>query len=233
MATRASVCVAGRAGHGETVGRAPGAAAMSAAHAATQQGGSTQADVPMMAAPMMAAPARRRGCRAGRRKRRGSVRAAYERECPVPPCSSASHAGGHAPQVTVPPPPPPPPAPPVSSSPSKLSALAQTFAPRNRSSVACGPMVPKASRREERYARERAQYDRDLRYKRDRDRDMRDRSPYSPRVHAPLGIVPARSLDGMARYEERRTKLYYRNLRAEGFEVSDSDEESGEVHSSD
>ena len=220
----------GRAERGQGAGRAPSAAAFRAAQppdegragfaaADAQQGSAHDED-----APRKAAPVRRRGCRAGKRKQRKS---ACGHVYPIPSCSpcagdSAPHAA--APPPSPPPPPPPPPAPPAPSSPSvhSLSALAPVFTPRKRSIAMCGRTAPKVSR-QERHARERSQYERDLRYDRERAHDMRDRSPSCrPRVHVPLGIMD-RSIDGTARYMERRTKLYYRNLRAEGFEVSDSE----------
>ena len=79
------------------------------------------------------------------------------------------------------------------------------------------------------YERERAQYRRDSCYRRDREDDMRNRpQSYGSRVHVPLGVFP-RSLNGAARYEARRTQLYYRDQRVEMGGAGGSDAESGEM----
>ena len=228
---------AARAGLNSVATTAPCAAAFGAAPPSSYD---EQAHATMQAdAPMKAASARRRGCRAGRRRRRVSVSGADICACPAASHVSVSHVGVSAPSASDDPPPPPPPLPSISAclpaaapQHSPLSALASTFVPCHGGIAGCGPSGPKASRRGGRCERDRERYESDRRYLRDRARDVRDRPHHRPRVHVPLGVTP-RTVGGLARCEERRTQLYYHGMRANEYEISDSEVESGEVCSSD
>ena len=241
--TRASVRVFERAGLGADVAPAPCAAAPCAAPPPPAVGRSASVCVHAAAhasAPTSAAPARRRGCRAGRRKQRAHVDNADTRERPATPRASALHVDVEM-RRSPPQPPPPPPTTPSAPLPlpSSLSASAPTFVPvRQGGSVECGPQAPKVSGRRERVRREREQYGRELRYEqerycnvraRSRERASRSqgrpRSPQCPQVHVPLGVCP-RTLGGLDRYEKRRTQHYRREARAQGFVVSSGEESS-------
>ena len=238
--TRTTVHVAGRAGDESGDAPAPRAAAVCAAQPSPQGESACSVEKATMPAnaPAKAAQARRRGCRAGRRKRRVSSSGVDACACPAPRHVSAPRVEARAPSAAAPSPPSPPSLPaslPLSAagpSSSSLSALAPVFAPGRKSIEDCGPRAPKAPRRGERYDRKRERYERDRRYLRDRARDVRDRPRYQPRVHVPLG-APWLSIGGMARYEARRNQLYEHGMKVNEYEVSDSEMESGERGSSD
>ena len=112
----------------------------------------------------------------------------------------------------------------ILTTPSSLSALAPVFKPKRGAAAECGPRAPKAPRRGA-YDREREHFERDRRFLRDRAHDVRGRpSHYRPRMHVPLGVRP-RTVNGDARYEARRSQLYYHGMRPNEYEVSDGEVE--------